>query len=84
MAGKRDPHLVELLEGRIRNLFGRADIADIKVGKEDFSGRYEVLGEPGSAGQRQLLTRIPDMWLKDRNFDKIDQSLREAAEELEG
>ncbi len=81
MAGKRDPLLVKLLEGRIRNVFGRADV---KVGKEDFSGRYEVLGEPGSAGQRQLLTRIPDVWLKDENFDKIDQSLREAAEELEG
>ena len=81
MADKRNPHLVELLEGRIRNLFGRADI---KVGKEDFSGRYEVLGEPGSAGQRQLLTRIPDVWLKDENFDKIDQSLREALEELGG
>ena len=81
MADKRDPHLLDLLEGRIRVVFGPADI---KIGKEDFSGRYEVLGEPGSAGQRQLLTRIPDMWLKDRNFDKIDQSLREAAEESEG
>ena len=79
MANKRDPHLVRLLEVRIRVVFGPADI---KVGKKDFSGRYEVLGEPGSGGQRQLLTRIPDMWLKDRHFDKIDQSLQEAAEEL--
>ncbi len=80
MAGKRDPLLVKLLESRIRNLFGRADI---KVGKEDFSGRYEVLGEPGSAGQRQLLTRIPDTWLRDDHLVKIDSRLREAAEELE-
>ena len=81
MAGKRDPLLVKLLEGRIRNVFGRADV---KVGKEDFSGRYEVLGEPGSSGQRQLLTRIPTLWLRAGNLVKIDQSLREAAEELEG
>ncbi len=37
---RKDPHLVGLLEGRIRNVFGRADI---KVGQVDFSERYEVL-----------------------------------------
>ncbi len=34
MTDKRDPRLVELLERRIRNVFGRADI---KVGQVDFS-----------------------------------------------
>ena len=81
MAHKRkDPHLVGLLEGRIRNVFGRADV---KVGQY-FSGRYEVLGEPGPYGERPVLTLIPDTWLMDENFDKIDRSLREALEELEG
>ena len=77
----RDLGLVELLEGRIRNVSGRADI---KVGGVDFSGRYEVLGEPGPYGERPVLTLIPDMWLRDEKFDKIDRSLREALEELEG
>ncbi len=80
MADKRDPHLVGLLEGRIRNVFGPADI---KVGQVDFSGRYEVLGEPGPYGERPVLTLIPDMWLRDENFDKIDRSLRGALEGLE-
>ena len=74
MADKRDPRLVGLLEGRIRNVFGRADI---KVGQVDFSGRYEVLGEPGLAGERPVLTLMPDMWLRDENFDKIDRRLRQ-------
>ncbi len=77
----RDLGLVELLEGRIRNVSGRADI---KVGGVDFSGRYEVLGESGPYGERPVLTLIPDTWLRDENFDKIDRSLREALEELEG
>ena len=81
MAHKRDPHLVGLLEGRIRNVSGRADI---KVGGVDFSGRYEVLGEPGPYGERPVLTLIPYTWLRDENFDKIDRSLRETLEELEG
>ena len=46
MADKRDPRLVELLEGRIRNVFGRADI---KVGQVDFSG-----GTRSSASQGWL------------------------------
>ena len=73
MTDKRDPRLVELLEGRIRNVFGRADI---KVGQVDFSGRYAVLGKPGLAGERPVLTLIPDTWLRDENFDKIDRRLR--------
>ena len=74
MADKRDPRLVGLLEGRIRNVFGRADI---KVGQVDFSGRYTVLGKPGLAGERPVLTLIPDTWLRDENFDKIDRRLRQ-------
>ncbi len=74
MAHKRDPHLVGLLEGRIRNVFERADV---KVGQVDFSGRYEVLGEPGLAGERPVLTLIADTWLRDENFDKIDRRLRQ-------
>ncbi len=80
MADKRDPRLVGLLEGIIHNVFGPADR---KVGQVDFSERYEVLGEPGPTGHRPLLTRIPDTWLRDKNFDKIDQHLRKTLEELE-
>ena len=58
MADKRDPRLVELLQGSIRNVFG---LADVKVGQMDFSERYEVLGEPDPAGERQVLTLMPDL-----------------------
>ncbi len=74
MADKRDARLVELLEGRIRNVFGRADI---KVGQVDFSGRYRVLGKPGLTGERPVLTRIPYTWLRTENFDRIDRRLRQ-------
>ena len=74
MTDKRDPRLVELLEGRIRNVFGRADI---KVGQVDFSERYQILGQPGPTGERPVLTVISDMWLRDENFDKIDRRLRQ-------
>ena len=74
MADKRDPRLVGLLEGRIRNVFGRADI---KVGQVDFWERYQVLGQPGPTGERPVLTVISDRWLRDENFDKIDRRLRQ-------
>ena len=80
MADERDPIQVHLLEGRIRRVFG---LADVIVGK-DVHERYEVLGEPGPDGERPELALIPDTWLMDEHLVKIDQSLREAAEGLEG
>ncbi len=84
MADKRDPMLVMLLEGRIRHVFG---LADVIVGRKDVHERYEVLGEPGPDGERPELVLIPDTWLRDENLVKIDSGLREALqepEELEG
>ena len=81
MADQRDPILVELLERRIRRVFG---LADVIVGRKDVHERYEVLGEPGPDGERPELALIPDTWLRDDHLVKIDQRLREAAEELEG
>ncbi len=52
-------------------------LADIKVGQVDFSRRYAVLGKPGLAGERPVLTLISDTWLRDENFDKIDRRLRQ-------
>ncbi len=80
MADERDPILVYLLEGRIRRMFG---LADVIVGRKDVHERYEVLGEPGPDGERPELVLIPDTWLRAGNLVKIDQSLREVAEELE-
>jgi hypothetical protein len=74
MADERDPRLVGILEGRIRVVFGSADVI---VGRKDFHERYEVRGEPGPAGTRPLITHIPDMWLRDESFDKIDRRLRQ-------
>ena len=81
MADKRDPILITLLEGRIRHVFG---LADVIVGRKDVHERYEVLGEPGPDGERPELALIPDTWLRDDHLVKIDSRLREAAEELEG
>ncbi len=58
-------------------------LADVIVGKKDVHERYEVLGEPGSDGDRPELVLIPDPWLRDDHLVKIDSRLREAAEELE-
>ncbi len=80
MADNRDPILVMLLEGRIRHVFG---LADLIVGRKDVHERYEVLGEPGPDGERPELALIPDTWLRDENLVKIDSRLREALEGLE-
>ena len=81
MAGKRDPILVYLLEGRSRHVFG---LADVIVGRKDVHERYEVLGEPGPDGERPELALIPGTWLRDDHLVKIDSRLRAALEELEG
>ena len=81
MADQRDPILVELLERRIRHVFG---LADVIVGRKDVHERYEVLGEPGPDGQRPELALIPDKWLRGNHLVKIHSRLREALEELEG
>jgi len=81
MADQRDPILVELLERRIRRVFGRADVI---VGRKDVHERYEVLGEPGPDGERPELALIPDTWLRGGHLVKIDSRLREALEGLEG
>jgi len=81
MADERDPILVDLLERRIRGVFG---LADVIVGRKDVHERYEVLGEPGPDGERPELALIPDKWLRDNHLVKIHSRLREALEELEG
>ncbi len=80
MADNRDPIFVELLERRIRRVFG---LADVIVGRKDVHERYEVLGEPGPDKERPELALIPDTWLIDGNLGKIDSALREALQEPE-